>query len=263
MDIKNIDTFNKKINHDLISLFIEKDGFLHKGLLNENDNFILFIDKIPYEKRIVSMRNGHLKEMSFQVAISKLENKTDYLVTLSDITILKEALSKTEKKASTDALTQVYNRRKFDEMFEAEFQIVKKNNGALSIALIDIDKFKDFNDSYGHLIGDEVLITMAQSVEKSVRDTDTFARWGGEEFVVLYKDTDIKTATNISLKLKDIIEKNVHPVAGKITASFGVTQYKKGDTIQSIFQRCDQALYLAKENGRNRVEVRLTLLNNI
>ncbi len=123
------------------------------------------------------------------------------------------------------------------------------------MAIIDIDKFKDFNDTYGHLIGDEVLIMMAQSVNDSVRGTDTFARWGGEEFLILFKDTSIENAKMVSEKLRNKIEKLQHPTAGSITASFGLTQYIDGDTTKSMFKRCDDALYKAKEDGRNRVEV--------
>ncbi len=98
---------------------------------------------------------------------------------------------------------------------------------------------------------------MAQSINKSVRKTDMFARWGGEEFVILFRDTDAQIAKIISKKLKGNIEKLTHQTAGKITASFGGTQYREGDTKDFIFKRCDEALYLAKENGRNRVEVLL------
>ncbi|MEA3553943.1 MAG: GGDEF domain-containing protein, partial [Campylobacterota bacterium] len=154
-----------------------------------------------------------------------------------------------------DGLTQVYNRNKFDELFELEIKNTKRYKTPLCVAIIDIDKFKNFNDTYGHLIGDEVLITMAQTVKTHVRETDTFARWGGEEFVILLKNTNVKNAKIVSEHIKDRIEENNHKTAGKITASFGLTQYIENDTIESIFKRCDDALYIAKENGRNRVEI--------
>ena len=98
-------------------------------------------------------------------------------------------------------------------------------------------------------------MTTAQTVNNAVRETDVFARWGGEEFVVLFQHTNIEIAKEVSISLKDKIQSNEHPTAGKITASFGLTEYIEGDTIESIFKRCDDALYVAKENGRNRVEV--------
>jgi len=168
---------------------------------------------------------------------------------------VKDKQIKTEKKAYIDGLTNIYNRNKFEEVFQEELQRVKRYKHPLSIALIDIDRFKNFNDTYGHLIGDEVLISMAQTVNSKVRGTDTFARWGGEEFILLFTETDIQTAENISFKLKELIQKVEHPIAGKITASIGLTQYIDGDTKESIFKRCDKALYLAKENGRNRISI--------
>lgn len=114
---------------------------------------------------------------------------------------------------------------------------------------------KDFNDNYGHLIGDEVLISMSNIVSKNIRETDTFARWGGEEFVILYKNTNIENAKEISLKLKNLIAQFKHDIAGNMTVSFGLTQFVKGDTVESIFKRCDDALYLAKQNGRDRIEI--------
>lgn len=109
--------------------------------------------------------------------------------------------------------------------------------------------------TYGHLIGDEVLVMIAKSVNSNLRTTDTFARWGGEEFVILFKETSAEVAKMVAENLKDEIEKLHHATAKGITASFGVTQYIEGDTLESIFKRCDDALYRAKENGRNRVKV--------
>ncbi|HIP11495.1 MAG TPA: GGDEF domain-containing protein [Arcobacter sp.] len=130
----------------------------------------------------------------------------------------------------------------------------KRYKEPLSIAIIDIDKFKDFNDTFGHLIGDEVLISLAQTVNISLRETDTFARWGGEEFVILFGNTSVDIAQNVSLKIKDKIEQNEHLTAGKITASFGLTQYIKHDTIEIMFKRCDDALYVAKKMEEIRLK---------
>ena len=168
---------------------------------------------------------------------------------------VQEKQIKTERKAYYDSLTGVYNRNKLDEMFNEEIQRLKRYPANLSIAIMDIDKFKNFNDTYGHLIGDEVLVMIAQNVNSNVRNTDVFARWGGEEFVILFKETSIEEAITITNKLKDKIQALEHNIAEGTTASFGITQYIEGDTVETIFKRCDDALYRAKENGRNRVEV--------
>ena len=209
----------------------------------------------PEDKRIVSILDRHLKPIVFKIDITKTNSNYSYLVTLSDITIIQAKQEIANKKAYIDGLTKVYNRNKFDEIMNEEIIRVKRFHHSLSMAILDIDKFKDFNDKFGHLIGDEVLIMMAQSVNANIRKTDTFARWGGEEFVILFREISLDRAKNVSQKLKDDIEKLHHKVAGGITVSFGVTQYIEGDTMETLFKRCDDALYKAKEKGRNRVEI--------
>jgi len=157
--------------------------------------------------------------------------------------------------AYIDNLTKVYNRLKFDELAETEILSAEKFDLFLSVAILDIDHFKKFNDTYGHLIGDEVLFMMAQYVNDTLRNTDVFARWGGEEFVILFRNTEVKDAEIVANKLRDGISKLEHDIAGKITASFGLTQYKKYDTLNDTIRRCDNALYRAKANGRDRVEI--------
>jgi len=157
--------------------------------------------------------------------------------------------------AYTDSLTKIFNRLKFDELAKIELLSAEKFDLPLSIAIVDIDHFKSFNDKYGHLVGDEVLVMLAQYINDSLRNTDIFARWGGEEFVILFKSTNLKVAKLVSDKLRDGVSKLEHELAGNITASFGLTQYKDGDTLARMFKRCDDALYKAKANGRDRVEV--------
>jgi len=260
-DFKSIKFYNNKFkdifneNHCVLDVFLHQNGFLHKGLLQDDETFIDLVIKTPIKDRIVLIDDKNLEQIAFIISITKSENIGDYLVSLSDITKMKEYQLLTEKKVYIDKLTNVYNRNKFDAVFHDEIAYAKKYTSQLCIAMIDIDKFKNFNDKYGHLIGDEVLCSMAQTVNEHVRDTDIFARWGGEEFVILFKNISIERTKQITLKIKDMIQENTHPVAGQITASFGITQYIDGDTEESIFKRCDEALYLAKENGRNRVEV--------
>ena len=246
---------SKSFNHDVINLFVNIEGYLHKGLLQEGEDFLSLLSRTAPQNRVVSIIDKHLEAKAFQISVSKIDENSKCLVTLSDITKMKEQQINIEKEANIDGLTEVYNRRKFNEIFESEFKKAKRYEEVFSMAIVDIDNFKNFNDTYGHLIGDEVLITMAQTVSKALRETDTFARWGGEEFVILFQNTSKNTAKEVSQKLKDKIQANKHKVAGTITASFGVTQYEEGDTLESVFQRCDEALYLAKANGRNRVEV--------
>ena len=255
LNVKSSDEFNKKTNHDILQIFVHEDGCLHSGLLKKNERPISLLQRTPEKDRIVTILDRNSNKKIFTVNMTDMQADEKYLITLTDITKMNEHYMQTEEKAYIDGLTQVFNRNKFDEVLKDEFKNTKRYNTPLSLAIMDIDKFKLVNDNYGHLIGDEVLIKLAQTINKSVRETDMFARWGGEEFVVLFKNTPIQKAKTIAEKLKDKIESNKHPVAGSITASFGVTQYVDGDSVESMLKRVDDALYIAKQNGRNRVEI--------
>ncbi len=254
-EIKEMEEFNERNHHDLLSVFLQVDGYLHAGLLKEGEDPIALIEDTAEDERIVSILSGDFEAKAFQVSISKTNSDDDYLVTLSDITKMKEKHVATQKKAYFDGLTGVYNRNRFDETFDEELVRVKRYGDLLTMALIDIDRFKVFNDTHGHLIGDEVLRMMAQSVDQNIKQSDTFARWGGEEFVILFKETSVEDAKRAAERLREEIARLRHPSAGGITASFGLTQYIEGDTISSMFKRCDEALYKAKASGRNRVEI--------
>ncbi len=253
--IKHTQNFNENTNNNVLSIFIKADSYLHRGLLKENEDFSTLIKRTSEEKRVVTIFDKYFEAKAFKISISKINIDNEYLVTLSDITKLKAQQIISEQKAYIDGLTGIYNRNKFDEVLDEEILSVKRYKHKFSMALIDIDKFKDFNDTYGHLIGDEVLIMLAQSLKENLRETDLLVRWGGEEFIILFKETSVEDARIVSQKLKDKIENLQHPMAGNITISFGLTQYKDEENVKSIFERCDKALYLAKENGRNRIEV--------
>ncbi|QOY50933.1 GGDEF domain-containing protein [Candidatus Sulfurimonas baltica] len=254
MLIAHTSQYNEESHHNMLNLFMETDSYLHSGLLKENESFAHLYRNTRITDRKVLILNENFEPKAYSIVIQKLKDKGEYLVTLSDISELQEEFKEVENKAYIDGLTGVYNRNKFNELFSKELERVERYKEPLSITIIDIDHFKKFNDTFGHLVGDEVLVSMAQTVNKSTRETDTFARWGGEEFVIMFIDTTVDKAKKVAESLKDKIEANEHPTAGKITASFGITEYKDGDNLDTMFKRCDDALYKAKENGRNRVE---------
>lgn len=161
-----------------------------------------------------------------------------------------------------DPLTQIFNRRYFAEQSQKIKSYSQRNNNSpFSIITLDIDKFKDINDKYGHLIGDEVIIKVAHIIENEVRDSDIVARFGGEEFVMLLQDCDLKNAYNVAEKTrKDIENALVETKAGdevKFTVSLGVAQFSSidRDNIESTLSRADDALYKAKDGGRNQTVV--------
>lgn len=158
-----------------------------------------------------------------------------------------------EQISNTDPLTQIPNRKKFEEELLIEKSRSDRYGHQLSIAMLDIDHFKNINDTFGHETGDRVLKKLAAFVTENIRDIDFFARWGGEEFVLIFPDVGLEGAVSCSEKLRRLIAGHALYPGFKITCSFGVTAYRVGDSIEDLFARIDNALYLAKNSGRDRV----------
>lgn len=154
--------------------------------------------------------------------------------------------------ATKDALTDIHNRHMFTELFAKELSIMKRQRGKLSLMMIDLDHFKRINDTYGHNIGDYVLKTFAQTVLSAIRDADIFARWGGEEFVMLLNGASCEEAFAVAEKIRTRIEAAHFEGVGNITCSIGTAEVEPSDSIESAIERADRALYAAKEEGRNR-----------
>ncbi len=156
------------------------------------------------------------------------------------------------REASFDSLTQIYNRKMFHKSIKRKIVEANFSKNPFTLILFDIDFFKKVNDVYGHLVGDDVLKQLAIIVKGKIRDNDVFARWGGEEFALVF-DVDIVRGLEIAQHLREHIQENEFESVGKITCSFGVTQFREDDSIDTITKRADVALYDAKEKGRNRV----------
>lgn len=198
-------------------------------------------------------KNG--EEYWIKLIVSPIFNehgKIKGFTTINQDTTDKKTIEKLSKK---DKLTNVYNRAKLDILLEKELQTYQRYKTNSSIIMIDIDHFKSINDSFGHLIGDKVLILIASVLRSKTRITDFVGRWGGEEFLIICPNSGIDETKKVALKLKEEIENFNFNIDNTITASFGISSYKKDDNVDSLLQRADQALYNAKENGRNTVEL--------
>jgi diguanylate cyclase (GGDEF)-like protein/PAS domain S-box-containing protein len=176
-----------------------------------------------------------------------------------DITERKRMEEELRRLATTDALTGLFNRRRFIELAEREFSRTKRYGDALSLIMLDADKFKNVNDTYGHDVGDLVLKALASAGCATLRDVDAFGRVGGEEFLTMLPSTPLEGAVLVAEKLRRAIENAVVPLEEtdiRFTVSLGVTTLRKDTTsVDQMLKEADQALYSAKENGRNRVEV--------
>lgn len=154
-----------------------------------------------------------------------------------------------------DALTGVFNKGYFSEYLEYEVARAVRRNTSFSLIMFDIDHFKLVNDTYGHRRGDYALKTLAETVLKSKRNADVLSRIGGEEFIILLPDTQLSDASRLAERIRENVEAFPFEEIGKLTISLGVTAFTQVDNSESILKRVDSALYLAKENGRNRCEV--------
>ena len=155
--------------------------------------------------------------------------------------------------SSRDSVTGVYNRKKFDDAMDEWISFSKRYGNPLSLILLDIDNFKAVNDNYGHIVGDSVLRDIAATVSKSIRETDIFARWGGDEFVILLPNTDIQQAEKMAERVRKCISGDSRDNQKDITCSFGVAAYEENDTKQSLLRKVDNLLLQAKTSGKDRV----------
>ena len=165
--------------------------------------------------------------------------------------LLLERLSQT---ASTDALTGMYNRTRFNEEIQKMVEYIKRYKVKASLMLIDIDHFKEVNDQFGHLTGDSVLKSMSILFQESIRNVDTLARWGGDEFIILMPHTGIYDIVECAERIRKKIESHFFGFNKIITISIGTAEYREDQTPDEWLNNADIALYEAKKQGRNKVK---------
>jgi len=187
------------------------------------------------------------------------DTQTEVLQIMANVAAV--SITKIEKQmelryfSTVDPLTKQYNRRYFNDMLSKEFNRYKRNNAVFSIVLFDIDHFKKFNDTYGHDVGDLVLIHVAKTAKDAVRDNDIVCRFGGEEFIILMPETDIHDAYLVAERIRVSIEKlKVQTPHGDLSVaiSLGVSMVDEDATDETIVKQADKALYASKTGGRNR-----------
>jgi len=251
---------------ELIHIFSNKIQEIvpHNGFIYTNTEFELNLQKGIKTKNICRyalkveeqdlgeltlMRHSHFN----QYEIDQLETLLCCLIyPLRNATLYNQAL----KMAFTDALTQTNNRTAFNDAIRREMTLAERQSNNLSLAFIDIDHFKAINDNYGHDCGDQALKSVAKCIKESIRSCDAAYRYGGEEFVVLLNSTDTQGAALLAERIRTTIEQ--HTLAYgmeiiKLTASIGISSLHGNDTADSFIKRADNAMYQAKEKGRNQI----------
>ncbi|MBC7918182.1 MAG: GGDEF domain-containing protein [Rhodoferax sp.] len=159
-----------------------------------------------------------------------------------------------ERLAVTDQLTGLFNRLRLDHTLEEEHSRNMRYGTSFCVLLLDIDQFKAVNDTYGHQTGDEVLVGIASTLQEGIREVDVAGRWGGEEFLIICRETALDGAMILAEKLRQAVQARVYDKVGQMSASFGVAMFRPGEVLTETIARADAALYRAKQAGRNRVE---------
>ncbi|HCS45807.1 MAG TPA: GGDEF domain-containing protein [Pseudomonas sp.] len=215
-------------------------------------NWYLFVDK---------REDGALSEIRQSLYLNLL---ICLIVTLIVLALLNRVIKRYQRKiqaqATLDSLTELPNRRGFDLLAAQAMHEALREPRPLTALLLDLDHFKALNDTYGHLAGDQVLIGFARDLESCLRHSDIVCRWGGEEFIVLLKDTDGKTGQMIAEKIRRHVEQQRYAYSDKelqLTVSIGLTTLQADDTLHTLLSRADQAMYRAKQSGRNRTCVEM------
>ncbi|WP_323593142.1 sensor domain-containing diguanylate cyclase [Aliarcobacter butzleri] len=188
-----------------------------------------------------------------QTIIPKLDEDKKNIDSFLSISVDITAKMELEKMASIDKLTDIYNRRMIDQFLQVEIEIASRHNEELSLMIIDIDHFKHVNDNYGHLVGDMVLSQLSKIISDNLRNSDIFGRYGGEEFLIICPKTNKDGAFILAEKLRIIVNDFTFDEVGHKTVSIGIAEFQTNDTIETLFKKADEALYEAKNSGRNRV----------
>ena len=223
-----------------------REHFLNVRYIPELE-WYLFVDK--HDKALAGIRQGLYINLLLCL-----------LVTAIVLTLVSLAIRRYQQRiaalATTDVLTELPNRRGFDILAEQALQEAQREQSPLCAVLLDLDNFKLINDEHGHLAGDEVLQRFARQLRDKLRQSDILCRWGGEEFILLLKNTDRQAAHDLAEKLRQQCAQQRYAIADQtlqVTASLGLSQWQPGESLHSLLGRTDRALYRAKQSGRDRV----------
>ena len=201
----------------------------------------------PEKPELLNSIPEYLPSLLFLTALAALA--LGYLSKKRELETLNKALS---HQASIDGLTGIYNRQRFETLANQEIEVAKRYKRPLSIILFDVDDFKGINDNYGHLTGDKILKEMAALVASHLREADIFARWGGEEFIILTPETGRTNALELAEKLRRLLATHDFGIGQVVTSSFGISELEADQGIEELLQAADIALYTAKRQGKNQ-----------
>lgn len=254
LNFRDLEQF--KIDYKCIcDLFIEDEKFFNLSLLSEDENWVSLIQTLSNRQRVVALKGPNNITHAFSVTVNKFEDAI-YIVSFTDISETMFENMQLAQRILKDKLTNAYTREFFENNYKKLIESFTEEKMYFALAMIDIDSFKNINDSFGHDIGDAILIQTVSLIEKSSRNDDLLVRWGGDEFIMILKISSKEELKTVLEKLRTILENNKHNNLPKITCSFGATLYENNEEINETIKRADEALYIAKAQGRNRVRIK-------
>ena len=253
-DFKTVEDF-KKAYACICYTFIHSEGYFHLGLLEKDALWIEHIMKNQDQDFMVLIQNVKTQKVeSFKVSVNYFSSKKRYIATFSNITNIALKNKTDQYKATHDNLTGIYNRYKLQDLLQSHFSpIINTEAQSFAFILFDIDNFKEINDIYGHLMGDQVLKQLTSIIKGNIRGNDIFVRWGGDEFILVIEDVREEQAIKVAEHLCHTVEQSIFDKVGHLTCSFGVSLYRNGDTLSQMSSRADKAMYEAKKSGGNQV----------
>ncbi|MBF0565258.1 MAG: GGDEF domain-containing protein [Nitrospirae bacterium] len=211
-------------------------------------------------RKIKSEIKSEVEHMQQAIQQKQLADSKQIELLVKEVKTLKDDLEKAQKTSMLDGLTSVYNRMSFDKYIVRIVDKATVENFSFSLFMIDIDNFKKINDTYGHQVGDRVILAMTEKCKEHIRQEDFFARYGGEEFVIVLPKASIKNALIKAEDMRESIAKARYSLGNSkqdiqigFTVSIGISVFSKGDKVSTIIERADKSLYAAKRSGKNKV----------
>lgn len=232
----------------LLGLFVNDSNYFYP---RNREDWLEELFKIHHGMAKVKWKGLDEIEHIYFLKGTIIPGEKQYLLVCKDITELENEFQKNELLVTLDPLTKICNRLKFDQILTSEIKCSEQNLRSFSLIMVDIDNFKRVNDQFGHQLGDKVLITLATIVQQRIRENDVFARWEGEKFILLIPDENKQKAAILAESIRKLIAGFYFYDAGKITCSFGITEFSPGKSKSQLLKNLEDAVSMSKMNGKN------------
>ncbi len=236
----------------ICDLFVEDDKFFHLKMVDEKKNWIVALEQLPRKERVVSILSGNGHNHIFSVSVNRFDDD-DYIVSFTDISETMQEQMSLQQRVSRDYLTGAYSRDFFQTHIHDIIENAQKRDKFVGLIMLDIDHFKEVNDTFGHDVGDTVLTHLVATIKYSIRSSDLLIRWGGEEFLLIIEAESMEALERMAEHVRQRVEHEPFDRVEQLTCSFGIALHDLNETIDKSIKRADVALYEAKAAGRNKV----------